>query len=62
MHVNITCRNNASISNFSGGFRWQCEYPWCIIDVKKKQKKKSDGVEHFYMILTQKLITLLVDN
>ncbi|KAF0712501.1 Uncharacterized protein FWK35_00032462 [Aphis craccivora] len=26
----ITCRNNASISNFRRGFRWQSEYPWCI--------------------------------
>ncbi|KAF0762199.1 Uncharacterized protein FWK35_00008316 [Aphis craccivora] len=25
----ITSRNNASISNFGGGFRWQSEYPWC---------------------------------
>ncbi|KAF0773781.1 Uncharacterized protein FWK35_00000057 [Aphis craccivora] len=30
----ITSRNNASISNFGGGFRWQNEYPWCIIEVK----------------------------
>ncbi|KAE9529497.1 hypothetical protein AGLY_011593 [Aphis glycines] len=28
----ITSRNNASISNFGGGFRWQSEYPWCIIE------------------------------
>ncbi|KAF0711311.1 Uncharacterized protein FWK35_00030309, partial [Aphis craccivora] len=27
----ITCRNNASISNFGGGFRCKSEYPWCII-------------------------------
>ncbi|KAF0767934.1 Uncharacterized protein FWK35_00004324 [Aphis craccivora] len=27
----ITSRKNASISNFGGGFRWQSEYPWCII-------------------------------
>ncbi|KAF0749283.1 Uncharacterized protein FWK35_00030358, partial [Aphis craccivora] len=26
-----TSRNNASYSNFGGGFRWQSEYPWCII-------------------------------
>jgi len=34
---NITCRNklnNASVLNFRGGFRYQCEYPWCIIEVK----------------------------
>ncbi|KAE9536809.1 hypothetical protein AGLY_006871 [Aphis glycines] len=35
----ITCRNNASISNFGGNFRWQSEYPWCII----QKNKKSDG-------------------
>ncbi|KAF0773229.1 Uncharacterized protein FWK35_00007673 [Aphis craccivora] len=23
--------NNASISNFGGGFRWKNEYLWCII-------------------------------
>ncbi|KAE9533272.1 hypothetical protein AGLY_009313 [Aphis glycines] len=32
----ITSRNNASISNFVGGFRWKSEYPWCIIEVKNK--------------------------
>ncbi|KAF0770252.1 Uncharacterized protein FWK35_00007811 [Aphis craccivora] len=32
----ITSRNNASISNFGGGFRWKSEYPWCIIEVKSK--------------------------
>ncbi|KAF0736746.1 Uncharacterized protein FWK35_00022827 [Aphis craccivora] len=31
-----TCRNNASISNFGGGFRCKSEYPWCIIEVKSK--------------------------
>ncbi|KAF0709751.1 Uncharacterized protein FWK35_00038151, partial [Aphis craccivora] len=30
----VTSRNNASISNFGGGFQWQSEYPWCIIEVK----------------------------
>ncbi|KAE9542379.1 hypothetical protein AGLY_003506 [Aphis glycines] len=30
----ITSRNNASISNLGGGFRWQSEYPWCIIKYK----------------------------
>ncbi|KAE9524078.1 hypothetical protein AGLY_015559 [Aphis glycines] len=50
----ITSRNNASISNFGGGFRWKSEYPWCIIEVKskhfptafkkiEKNKKKNDG-------------------
>ncbi|KAE9543359.1 hypothetical protein AGLY_002159 [Aphis glycines] len=31
----ITSRNNASNSNFGGGFRWKNEYPWCIIQVKR---------------------------
>ncbi|KAF0773234.1 Uncharacterized protein FWK35_00000990, partial [Aphis craccivora] len=30
----ITCRNNASISNFGDSFRWKIEYSWCIIKVK----------------------------
>ncbi|KAE9530689.1 hypothetical protein AGLY_011151 [Aphis glycines] len=33
----ITCRNNASISNFRGSFRWESEYPRCIIEIKKIQ-------------------------
>ncbi|KAE9525473.1 hypothetical protein AGLY_014273 [Aphis glycines] len=51
---NITSRNNSSISNIRGDFRWKSEYPWCIIQVKskhfptvfknlEKNKKKSDG-------------------
>ncbi|KAF0743293.1 Uncharacterized protein FWK35_00023227, partial [Aphis craccivora] len=32
----ISSRNNASISNFKGGFRWKSEYPWCTIGVKSK--------------------------
>ncbi|KAF0757227.1 Uncharacterized protein FWK35_00017175 [Aphis craccivora] len=28
-----TCRNNASISNFGGGFRCQSESSWCIEEV-----------------------------
>ncbi|KAE9535270.1 hypothetical protein AGLY_008003 [Aphis glycines] len=50
----ITYRNNASVSNFGGGFRWQIEHPWCIIKVERKhfptvlkknqeKRKKSDG-------------------
>ncbi|KAF0715503.1 Uncharacterized protein FWK35_00037995 [Aphis craccivora] len=48
----ITSRKNASISNFGSGFRWQSEYPWCIMQVKSKhfptvfkkiEKKKCDG-------------------
>ncbi|KAE9540084.1 hypothetical protein AGLY_005336 [Aphis glycines] len=39
----ITSRNNASISNFGGGFRWKSEYPWCIIEFSKKSRKKNDG-------------------
>ncbi|KAF0770393.1 Uncharacterized protein FWK35_00014833 [Aphis craccivora] len=38
----ITSRNNAPISNYGGGFRCKSEYPWCIIEVKKKQIK-NDG-------------------
>ncbi|KAE9532118.1 hypothetical protein AGLY_010320 [Aphis glycines] len=43
-----TSRNNASISNFGGGFRWKSEYPWCIIQVKifkknREKQKKNDG-------------------
>ncbi|KAF0718680.1 Uncharacterized protein FWK35_00028554, partial [Aphis craccivora] len=39
MHVflsvySITSQNNASISNFGDGFRWQNEYPWFIKEVK----------------------------
>ncbi|KAF0708619.1 Uncharacterized protein FWK35_00032317 [Aphis craccivora] len=44
------CRNNASISNYGGGFRWQNESSWCIGEVileipnsfqkyREKQKK-----------------------
>ncbi|KAF0700435.1 Uncharacterized protein FWK35_00032396, partial [Aphis craccivora] len=49
----INCRNNTSISNFRGGFRWQSEYPWCIIEVKCKyfpivlKKKKLRKTEMF---------------
>jgi len=50
----ITCRNNASISNFRSGFRWQSKYHWYIIQIKSKNfqtvikkigknKKKSNG-------------------
>ncbi|KAE9532144.1 hypothetical protein AGLY_010346 [Aphis glycines] len=50
----ITSQNNASISNFGGGFRWKSEYPWCIIQVKsnyfstvfkknREKQKKNDG-------------------
>ncbi|KAF0762451.1 Uncharacterized protein FWK35_00008292 [Aphis craccivora] len=40
----ITNRNSVSISNFGGDFRWQSEYPWCIIEVKRK---------HFPTVLKQ---------
>jgi len=45
-------KENASISNFRGGFRWKSEYPWCILEVKSKKcsvvlknknQKKNDG-------------------
>ncbi|KAF0768885.1 Uncharacterized protein FWK35_00017126 [Aphis craccivora] len=32
----ITSPNNASSSNFGGGFRCKSEYLWCIIEVKSK--------------------------
>ncbi|KAF0696966.1 Uncharacterized protein FWK35_00030338 [Aphis craccivora] len=32
----IISRNNASISNIGGGFRWKNEYPLYIIEVKSK--------------------------
>ncbi|KAF0767182.1 Uncharacterized protein FWK35_00007047, partial [Aphis craccivora] len=32
----ITSRNNHSISNLGGCFRWQGEYPWFNIEVKSK--------------------------
>ncbi|KAF0705175.1 Uncharacterized protein FWK35_00036983 [Aphis craccivora] len=48
MFAHMTCRNNASISNFGSGFRLHSQYPWCIIQVKvnssiypgQKEKKK----------------------
>ncbi|KAF0764373.1 Uncharacterized protein FWK35_00017756 [Aphis craccivora] len=35
---NITCQNNASISNFGYGYRWQSKYPLYIIEIKSKVK------------------------
>ncbi|KAF0748565.1 Uncharacterized protein FWK35_00026036 [Aphis craccivora] len=37
---NITCRNNASISDFGGGFQWQSEYPWYIMEVEIAMNQK----------------------
>ncbi|KAE9543539.1 hypothetical protein AGLY_002339 [Aphis glycines] len=37
----ITSRNNASISNFGGGFRWKSEYPWCIIEEINLENKNT---------------------
>ncbi|KAF0721502.1 Uncharacterized protein FWK35_00031863 [Aphis craccivora] len=34
----ITNRNNASISNIGGSFRWQSEYPWLHYRVSLNQK------------------------
>ncbi|KAF0764159.1 Uncharacterized protein FWK35_00017706 [Aphis craccivora] len=60
----ITSRNNASISNFGGGFRCKSEYPWCIIQIKSshfqqfskksRKTKKNDGktgmsIKNFWM-------------
>ncbi|KAE9529779.1 hypothetical protein AGLY_011875 [Aphis glycines] len=59
----ITSRNNASIPNFGGGFRWKNEYSWCIIEVKMNEKreflrKTSFQINRFfYMVIIQKLIT-----
>ncbi|KAF0762402.1 Uncharacterized protein FWK35_00018741 [Aphis craccivora] len=38
--IGITSRNNASTSNYGGGFRCKSEYPWCIIEFSKTKKKK----------------------
>ncbi|KAF0773767.1 Uncharacterized protein FWK35_00000040 [Aphis craccivora] len=43
----ITSRNNSPISNFRGCFRWQSKYPWCNIEVKRKQKKKIKEKREF---------------
>ncbi|KAF0716053.1 Uncharacterized protein FWK35_00021883 [Aphis craccivora] len=70
----ITSRNNASISNFRSDYRWQSEYPWCIIDFqknenskKKKMTKKREILRNtsfrpnrfFDMVVIQKLITTI---
>ncbi|KAE9533997.1 hypothetical protein AGLY_008733 [Aphis glycines] len=39
----ITSRNNASISNFGGGFRWKSEYSRCIIEVKIYSKSVENA-------------------
>ncbi|KAF0724589.1 Uncharacterized protein FWK35_00020305 [Aphis craccivora] len=58
----IISRNNASISNFGGGFRWKNEYPWCKFSKKlRKTKKKNnffakpvfDQIDFFYMVTTE---------
>ncbi|KAF0721640.1 Uncharacterized protein FWK35_00019190 [Aphis craccivora] len=36
-----TCRNNASIFNFGGGFRYQNESSWCNGERREKPKKKK---------------------
>ncbi|KAF0761576.1 Uncharacterized protein FWK35_00008461, partial [Aphis craccivora] len=63
-YVIVTSGNNASISNFGGGFRWQSEYPWCIIKFSRKTKKSDgkngnyyakpvfDQIDFFYMVVT----------
>ncbi|KAE9533559.1 hypothetical protein AGLY_009197 [Aphis glycines] len=73
----IISRNNASISNFGGGFQWKSEYPWCIIQFSKKsrktKKKMTEKLEFlrktsfrpnrfFYMVVIQKLITTTEKN
>ncbi|KAE9527057.1 hypothetical protein AGLY_013705 [Aphis glycines] len=56
LNTHLTCRNNASISNFGDGFRWQSEYPWCIIErsklkflrnIAKPQKFASNFIRKF---------------
>ncbi|KAE9543611.1 hypothetical protein AGLY_002411 [Aphis glycines] len=49
----ITSRNNVSISNFGGGFRWKSKYPWCIIEFKflrnlSKTRKIAITISVFY--------------
>ncbi|KAF0751615.1 Uncharacterized protein FWK35_00015672 [Aphis craccivora] len=34
-----TCRNNVSISNYGGSFRWQNESSWCIGEFSKASGK-----------------------
>ncbi|KAF0766302.1 Uncharacterized protein FWK35_00004033 [Aphis craccivora] len=41
----ITTRNNDSILNFRDSFRWQNEYPWCIIEVKSKHLTFSNSFQ-----------------
>ncbi|KAF0760665.1 Uncharacterized protein FWK35_00014996 [Aphis craccivora] len=36
-----TCRNNARISNFGGGFRFVIESSWCIGERREKPKKND---------------------
>ncbi|KAF0766022.1 Uncharacterized protein FWK35_00000758 [Aphis craccivora] len=43
LNDNITCRNNALIQNFRGGFRWQI-----IFKKIGKNKKKSDRKTGFF--------------
>ncbi|KAF0752478.1 Uncharacterized protein FWK35_00036051, partial [Aphis craccivora] len=43
----ITCRNNAPISNFGGGFRCKSEYPWYSIEVKKSAQVPRNPVVIF---------------
>ncbi|KAE9525930.1 hypothetical protein AGLY_013979 [Aphis glycines] len=57
----ITSRNNASISNFGGGFRWKSEYPFCIIQEKIvlkviKKNPKSLVTPFFYECLKFEVI------
>ncbi|KAF0771856.1 Uncharacterized protein FWK35_00006006, partial [Aphis craccivora] len=52
----ITSRNNASISNFGSGFRWQSEYPWCIIEVKSKHFPTYKSVDKIFLLRVENLI------
>ncbi|KAF0771716.1 Uncharacterized protein FWK35_00012215 [Aphis craccivora] len=69
----ITSRNNASILSFGGGFRWQSEYSWCIIEAKSKhfpkvfkknqeKQKKSDGKTRTFKQNQQRIDKKILDS
>ncbi|KAF0763896.1 Uncharacterized protein FWK35_00028606 [Aphis craccivora] len=59
----ITSRNNDPLSNFGDDFQCKSEYPWCIIEVKKKReflrKTSFRQNQFFYMVVIQKLISTI---
>ncbi|KAF0768656.1 Uncharacterized protein FWK35_00012726 [Aphis craccivora] len=67
----VTSQNNASISNFGGGFRWQSDYPWCIIEVKtfsnsfqknREKQIKNVSINTFYEICRKREIVQIIEN